>query len=53
MSAIKKGKLHESVIDQALFNLLSIRMRLGLFDGDPKQQEYGHLGPDHVCTNEH
>lgn len=53
MSAIKQGKLHESVIDQALFNLFSIRMRLGLFDGDPKQQEYGHLGPDHVCTNEH
>lgn len=53
MSAIKKGKLHESVIDQALFNLFSIQMRLGLFDGDPKQQEYGHLGLDHVCTNEH
>lgn len=53
MSAIKQGKLHESVIDQSLFNLFSIRMRLGLFDGDPKQQEYGHLGPDHVCTNEH
>lgn len=53
ISAIKRRKVEESSIDRALFNLFSVRMRLGLFDGDPKHQKYGNLGPRHVCSDEH
>jgi hypothetical protein len=28
-------------------------MRLGLFDGDPKHQKYGDLGPQNVCSEDH
>eukprot|EP01018_Ginkgo_biloba_P013790 Gb_31967 [translate_table: standard] len=53
ISAVQQGKVQESFIDQALFNLFSVQMRLGLFDGDPKHQRYGYLGPQHVCTDNH
>lgn len=53
ISAVKKGKVQESSIDRALFNLFSVRMRLGLFDGHPKHQKYGDLGPQNVCSGDH
>ncbi|ONK74009.1 uncharacterized protein A4U43_C03F1850 [Asparagus officinalis] len=49
-SAVQQGKLSESDINRALHNLFSIRMRLGLFNGDPKTHLYGKLSPDQVCT---
>ncbi|KAL3514094.1 hypothetical protein ACH5RR_026811 [Cinchona calisaya] len=52
-SAIQQKKLPESEIDRALLNLFSIRMRLGLFNGNPRGLEFGNIGPEQVCTQEH
>ncbi|KAM0938799.1 putative glycosidase [Dioscorea sansibarensis] len=52
-SAVKKGKLKKKYIDRALFNLFSVQLRLGLFDGDPKKQQFGRFGTLDVCTKEH
>ncbi|KAL6511639.1 putative beta-D-xylosidase 7 [Orobanche gracilis] len=52
-SAVEKGKVSESDIDRALFNLFSIRMRLGLFNGIPGDLPYGNLGHKDICTPEH
>ncbi|XP_077214415.1 putative beta-D-xylosidase 6 [Tasmannia lanceolata] len=52
-SAVKQGKVQQKDIDLALFNLFSVQLRLGLFDGDPEKQQFGKLGPRDVCTNEH
>ncbi|KAJ0970071.1 hypothetical protein J5N97_022948 [Dioscorea zingiberensis] len=52
-SAVKMGKVKEEDIDRALFNLFSVQLRLGLFDGDPEKQRFGRLGTHDVCTEEH
>ena len=52
-SAIKQGKVKEEDLDRALFNLFSVQMRLGLFDGDPRRNLFGKLGPWDVCTPQH
>ncbi|CAN0922632.1 Probable beta-D-xylosidase 7 [Linum grandiflorum] len=52
-TAVEQGKLPVSQIDRALLNLFSLRMRLGLFNGDPKEQVFGNIGPDQVCSQEH
>ncbi|KAK4483956.1 hypothetical protein RD792_011166 [Penstemon davidsonii] len=52
-SAIQQKILPESQLDRALHNLFSIRMRLGLFNGNPNKQIFGNIGSDQVCTNEH
>ncbi|KAI4339739.1 hypothetical protein MLD38_024648 [Melastoma candidum] len=52
-SAIYKKKLPESQIDRALHNLFSVRMRLGLFDGDPSKLPFGYIGPNQACSREH
>ncbi|KAK4261435.1 hypothetical protein QN277_004431 [Acacia crassicarpa] len=52
-SAIKQGKVKEKDIDGALFNLFSVQLRLGLYDGDPRRGMFGNLGPLDVCTPEH
>ncbi|XP_042005919.1 probable beta-D-xylosidase 7 isoform X1 [Salvia splendens] len=53
-SAVEKGKLSESDIDRALHNLFSVRMRLGLFDGNSKTQAHSNLRHnDVVCTSDH
>lgn len=51
--AVEKNKVSESEIDRALKNLFSIRMRLGLFNGDPRKLEYGDIAPDKVCSQKH
>ncbi|CAI9763902.1 unnamed protein product [Fraxinus pennsylvanica] len=51
-SAVQKKKVLESDIDKALNNLFSMRIRLGLFNGGPKKQEFGK-SPDHVCSQKH
>ncbi|XP_047078005.1 probable beta-D-xylosidase 7 [Lolium rigidum] len=53
LSAIQQGKITEKDIDRALHNLFTIRMRLGLFNGDPKYNRYGNIGADQVCKQEH
>ncbi|EYU26836.1 hypothetical protein MIMGU_mgv1a024762mg, partial [Erythranthe guttata] len=52
-SAVEKGKVSESDIDRALYNLFSVRMRLGLFSGNPRQLPYGDLSRKDICTPEH
>ncbi|XP_073276036.1 probable beta-D-xylosidase 7 [Primulina huaijiensis] len=52
-SAVEKGKVSESDIDRALHNLFSVRMRLGLFNGNPTALPYGQLSRNDVCTPEH
>lgn len=52
-SAIGKGKLKQEDIDRALKNLLSVLLRLGLFNGDPLNGMFGRLGSQDVCTQKH
>ncbi|KAI3806769.1 hypothetical protein L1987_22683 [Smallanthus sonchifolius] len=52
-SAIQKKKLLESDIDRALGNLFTMRMRLGLFNGNPSSLPYGSIGPSQVCSKAH
>lgn len=51
--AVKQKKLRVSQIDRALHNLFAVRMRLGLFDGDPIKRPFGNIGPDKVCSQDH
>lgn len=51
-AAVKDGTLKESDVDKAISNNLAVLMRLGFFDGDPRKQPYGELGPENVCTAE-
>ncbi|KAF7804913.1 putative beta-D-xylosidase 2 [Senna tora] len=51
--AVKKGLLTEAHVNGALVNTLTVQMRLGMFDGEPSAQPYGHLGPTDVCTPAH
>lgn len=48
--AVKAGLLDESVIDKAVSNNFATLIRLGFFDGNPRKQMYGKLGPADVCT---
>ncbi|KAB2040597.1 hypothetical protein ES319_D02G095200v1 [Gossypium barbadense] len=52
-AAVEKRKLSLSEIDRALYNLFSIRMRLGLFNGNPVKQPFGNSGLDQICSQEH
>ncbi|KAK8930507.1 putative beta-D-xylosidase 7 [Platanthera zijinensis] len=52
-SAIQKGKLSENDIDRALHNLFSVRMRLGFFNGSPKNLLYGNIVSKQVCSPPH
>ncbi|XP_025690425.1 probable beta-D-xylosidase 6 isoform X2 [Arachis hypogaea] len=52
-TAIKQGKVKEEELDRALFNLFSVQLRLGMFDGDPRKGQFGKLGPWNVCSTEH
>lgn len=52
-SAVENGRVSESDIDRALYNLFLVRMRLGLFDGNPKTLNYGSLGKSIICSPNH
>ncbi|KAL8058440.1 hypothetical protein ABFX02_03G018100 [Erythranthe guttata] len=53
-SAVEKGKVSESDdIDRALYNLFYVRMRLGLFNGNPSELPYGNLSSNDICSPEH
>lgn len=51
--AIKLGHITENDLNLALANLLTVQMRLGMFDGEPSAHPYGNLGPKDVCTPAH
>lgn len=53
LPAITERMVEEKELDRALFNLFLVQLRLGLFDGDPRQGRFGKLGPQDVCTPEH
>ncbi|XP_023750732.1 beta-xylosidase/alpha-L-arabinofuranosidase 2 [Lactuca sativa] len=48
--AVEKGLVKESVVDRAVTNNFVTLMRLGFFDGNPRNQFYGKLGKKDVCT---
>ena len=50
--AVKQGLIDEASINNAVTNNFATLMRLGFFDGDPRKQPYGNLGPKDVCTQE-
>jgi beta-D-xylosidase 4 len=50
LSALRKKLIWEGLIDQRLRNLFLVRMRLGMFDGNPTNLPYGLLGPADICT---
>ncbi|KAM7252894.1 hypothetical protein ACFE04_025512 [Oxalis oulophora] len=52
-SAVQQKKLQESEIDRALHNLFAVRIRLGLFNGDPTKQLYGNIPQNIVCSPAH
>ncbi|KAL2341705.1 hypothetical protein Fmac_009645 [Flemingia macrophylla] len=52
-AAIRKGLISENDLSLALANLITVQMRLGMFDGEPSAQPYGNLGPRDVCTAAH
>ncbi|MBA0677179.1 hypothetical protein Goari_018598, partial [Gossypium aridum] len=52
-SAILQKKLPESQVDRALHNLFAIRMRLGLFNGNPLHNPFGNIRTDQICSPEH
>lgn len=51
-NAVKLKKVEEAVVDQALLYDYIVLMRLGFFDGDPKNLPFGKLGPSDVCTHD-
>lgn len=52
-AAVKVGKVKEALINRALINSFTVRMRLGVFDGNPATQPFGNLGPRDVCSEQH
>ncbi|CAN6459457.1 unnamed protein product [Victoria cruziana] len=52
-AAVEKGKLTEFDIDNALFNLFIVQLRLGVFDGDSRKQRYGGVQTSGVCSSMH
>ncbi|KAI4334935.1 hypothetical protein L6164_013633 [Bauhinia variegata] len=52
-SAIRNGLLTENDVNLALANLITVQMRLGMYNGEPSAQPYGNLGPKDVCTPAH
>ncbi|WJX23441.1 Beta-D-xylosidase 1 [Trifolium repens] len=49
--AIKQGLMSENDLNLALANLITVQMRLGMFDGPA--QPYGNLGTNIVCLPAH
>lgn len=52
-NAVNLKKVEESIVDQALIYNYIVLMRLGFFDGDPKQLPFGTLGQSDICTDSH
>ncbi|XP_024364102.1 probable beta-D-xylosidase 5 [Physcomitrium patens] len=52
LAALDKKLIWEGLIDMHLRNLFRVRMRLGMFDGNPSTLPYGSLGPEDMCTED-
>lgn len=50
LAAVQGGKVSEADVDNAITNNFIVQMRLGFFDGDPRNHQYGALGQKDVCT---
>nr|XP_043606490.1 beta-xylosidase/alpha-L-arabinofuranosidase 1-like isoform X2 [Erigeron canadensis]XP_043606492.1 beta-xylosidase/alpha-L-arabinofuranosidase 1-like isoform X2 [Erigeron canadensis] len=53
LGAVQGGLVKETVVDRAVSNNFATLMRLGYFDGNPRKQLYGNLGPKDVCSPAH
>lgn len=51
--AVEEGLIREQDVDKSLAYLYTTLMRLGYFDGNPRKQKWGGVGPDEVCTDGH
>uniref|UniRef100_A0A453D9Y6 Fibronectin type III-like domain-containing protein n=1 Tax=Aegilops tauschii subsp. strangulata TaxID=200361 RepID=A0A453D9Y6_AEGTS len=51
VAAVQAGELSEEDVDRAITNNFIMLMRLGFFDGDPRELAFGSLGPKDVCTS--
>ncbi|KAG0623933.1 hypothetical protein M758_3G212400 [Ceratodon purpureus] len=51
LAALERKLIWEGLIDMHLRNLFLVRMRLGMFDGNPSTLPYGSLGPADICTD--
>lgn len=52
LAAVQKGLAAEADVNRAVKNNFAMLMRLGFFDGDPRQHIYGNLGLNDICTLE-
>lgn len=52
-SAVREKKVPVYQIDRALHNLFTVRMRLGLFDGEPNKLLFGNITSSQICSKEH
>uniref|UniRef100_A0A7N0UM96 Fibronectin type III-like domain-containing protein n=1 Tax=Kalanchoe fedtschenkoi TaxID=63787 RepID=A0A7N0UM96_KALFE len=52
-AALQQRKVGISDIDRALTHLVAVRIRLGLFNGDPRNLPFGKIGPREVCSWKH
>ncbi|KAK9110662.1 hypothetical protein Sjap_018722 [Stephania japonica] len=52
-SALDQKKISVGDINRALSNLFSTRIKLGLFNGNPKQLPFGDIGSNQVCSPDH
>ncbi|KAL8097527.1 hypothetical protein AgCh_030595 [Apium graveolens] len=50
LAAVQEGLAAEADVNRAVKNNFVMLMRLGFFDGDPRQRLYGNVGPNDVCT---
>ena len=50
---MRQGKVQELLVEYALANTITVQMRLGMFDGEPSELPFGHLGPADVCSPAH
>lgn len=52
-SAVEQKKVPIAHVNRALHNLFAVRMRLGLFDGNPTKLLFGQIGANQVCSQRH
>lgn len=51
--ALDKNLIGEDDISLAMTRSFAVQFRLGLFDGNPLDQEYGGVGASDVCSDKH
>ncbi|CAM6109319.1 unnamed protein product [Calypogeia fissa] len=52
-AALEQKLIDVDDIDVAMTRSFAVQFRLGIFDGNPVDQDFGSLGKSNVCTDEH